>query len=520
MIRVKFITTALFLFFVGTVGVSAQNVTARVAGLEENKEYMTLLKKDEGLRSRTDSLMGVMRGVRSSLSKNAELRDSLTQQRADSLLVILSDAESAIYAARAEKMKLIDQINAIEQNHVLKSMGNIGDAQSAQGSKSIYNNAYFVKSFEPEDYKMLMEVHSKEKTAYEYAQNYTANYLKIKTLYDKYLVAQSEAEAESVYADMAGVMDENMILNRQLQKLWAEIYDQKVYVYSYFLEKEGREDILQLVENQMAEARQEKLNSIDNCVSESVADYCLQKPIALNYEMYVAKLLNLTSAMDSLSAAARVVRKVDYRMPKIDFERRSFVDYAPIEFSSRSPYNAQNPIPECVVYEYGTIYRILLGTYKYKQAVNIFRGASPLAIETLEDGRFSYYAGGLKTRAEAEKAVEIMKKKGFRNPEIVEWCDGRKTNLSDVNGGEPIAYRIEIKGGELDDMIHEVIETMASESQITKIAEESFIVGIFDSKAIAERLAQAIAKCNESLDVKVVELKPESDEENEEDDEV
>ena len=319
MIRVKFITTALFLFFVGTVGVSAQNVTARVAGLEENKEYMTLLKKDEGLRSRTDSLMGVMRGVRSSLSKNAELRDSLTQQRADSLLVILSDAESAIYAARAEKMKLIDQINAIEQNHVLKSMGNIGDAQSAQGSKSIYNNAYFVKSFEPEDYKMLMEVHSKEKTAYEYAQNYTANYLKIKTLYDKYLVAQSEAEAESVYADMAGVMDENMILNRQLQKLWAEIYDQKVYVYSYFLEKEGREDILQLVENQMTEARQEKLNSIDNCVSESVADYCLQKPIALNYEMYVAKLLNLTSAMDSLSAAARVVRKVDYRMPKIDF---------------------------------------------------------------------------------------------------------------------------------------------------------------------------------------------------------
>ena len=519
MIRVKFITTALFLFFVGTVGVSAQNVTARVAGLEENKEYMTLLKKDEGLRSRTDSLMGVMRGVRSSLSKNTELRDSLTQQRADSLLVILSDAESAIYAARAEKMKLIDQINAIEQNHVLKSMGNIGDAQSAQGSKSIYNNAYFVKSFEPEDYKMLMEVHSKEKTAYEYAQNYTANYLKIKTLYDKYLVAQSEAEAESVYADMAGVMDENMILNRQLQKLWAEIYDQKVYVYSYFLEKEGREDILQLVENQMAEARQEKLNSIDNCVSESLADYCLQKPIALNYEMYVAKLLNLTSAMDSLSAAARVVRKVDYRMPKIDFERRSFVDYAPIEFSSRSPYNAQNPIPECVVYEYGTIYRILLGTYKYKQAVNIFRGASPLAIETLEDGRFSYYAGGLKTRAEAEKAVEIMKKKGFRNPEIVEWCDGRKTNLSDVNGGEPITYRIEIKGGELDDMIHEVIETMAAESQITKIAEESFIVGIFDSKAIAERLAQAIAKCNESLDVKVVELKPESDEENKEDDE-
>ena len=308
MIRVKLITATLLFFLAGTVELSAQNVVARVSGLEENKDYMELLRGDERLRSRTDSLMGVIRQVRSSLSKNAELRDSLYQQRADSLLLVLSDAESAVYATRAEKMKFIDQINAIEQNHVLKSMGNIGDAQSAQGSKSIYNNAYFKKSIEAEDFKMLMDVHAKEKTAQEYSQTYAANYLKIKTLYDKYIVAQSEADAEAVYAEMSGVMDDNMILNKQLQKLWTEIYDQKVYVYSYFLEKEGREDILQLVENQMAEARQEKLNSIDNCVSESVADYCLQKPIALNYEMYVAKLLNLTSAMDSLSVAARAVR--------------------------------------------------------------------------------------------------------------------------------------------------------------------------------------------------------------------
>ena len=516
MIKAKFIATTLLFMTICAVDLSAQNVVARVSGLESNSEYMSLLSKDERLRSRTDSLMGVIRSVRSSLSKNSEQRDSLSQQRADSMLVLLSDAESAVYAARAEKMKLLDQINSIEQNHVLKSMGKIGDAESAQGSKSIFSNAYFIKSLEPEDYKMLMEANAKEKVAYGYAQEYADNYLKIKTLYDKYVIAQSEADAESVYAEMAGVMDDNMILNKQLQKMWAEIYDQKVYVYSYFLEKEGREDILQMTENQMMEARQEKLNSIDNCISEPVADYCLQKPIALNYEMYAAKLLNQTAAIDSLSVASRTVRKLDYRMPKIEFERRSFVDYAPIEFSARSPYNTQNPIPECVVYEYGTIYRILLGTYKYKQAVNIFRNASPLSIETLEDGRFSYYAGGLRTRAEAEKAVEIMKKKGFRNPEIVEWCDGRKTNLSDVDGGEVVTYRVEIKGGELDDMIHEVIETMAANSQITKLAEDAFVVGPFDSKAVADRLAQAIGKCNESLTVSVVELKPESDEEDSE----
>ena len=109
-----------------------------------------------------------------------------------------------------------------------------------------------------------------------------------------------------------------------------------------------------------------------------------------------------------MSAASRDVRQIDYRLAKIDVERRSFVDYQAIEFHQRSPYTNSNPVPDCIVYEYGTIYRILLGTYKYKQNVTIFRNASPLCIETLDDGRFSYYAGGFRTRTEAEKAVEVM----------------------------------------------------------------------------------------------------------------
>ena len=215
---------------------------------------------------------------------------------------------------------------------------------------------------------------------------------------------ETEAEAEAVYADIAAATDESLVLERQLAKLWSEIYDQKTYVYSYFLEKENREDILEITESMLGEARQEKLSSADNCVSEAVADYCLQKPVVLNYEIYVAKLLNQTAAIDSLSNASKNVRQIDFRMPPVEVKRRSFVDYEAIEFTPRSPYNASNPIPDCIVYEYGTIYRILLGTYKYKQAVSTFRGASPLCVETLEDGRFSYYAGGLKTRAEAETA--------------------------------------------------------------------------------------------------------------------
>jgi hypothetical protein len=127
----------------------------------------------------------------------------------------------------------------------------------------------------------------------------------------------------------------------------------------------------------------------------------------------------------------------------------------------------------------------------------------------LEDGRFAYYAGGLHSSAEAEAAVEVMKKKGFRNPQVVEWCDGRKTNLSEQGEGEPISFRVIIKGTALDATVKEVISTMAAEAQLSKVADDEFWLGMFASRATAERVASAIEKCDDSLWVDIVDNRPE-----------
>ena len=244
MMKCRFVITGLFALLVGIADASAQDIVARVPGLESNKDYMNLLRSDDKLRQKTDSLLAVVRDVRVAMRSDSELRDSLSQIRMDSMRIVLSDAENAIYNMRTQKMKLIDQINAIEQQHVLSSMGNIGGADGAKGSGSIFNNEYFKKSIAPEDFKTLISMQGKETTVRDYAQTYTKNYSKIKSLYDKYLLVTTEAEAEELYRQMATVMDENMVLERRLAKLWTEIYDQKIYVYSYFLEKESREDIL------------------------------------------------------------------------------------------------------------------------------------------------------------------------------------------------------------------------------------------------------------------------------------
>ena len=60
-----------------------------------------------------------------------------------------------------------------------------------------------------------------------------------------------------------------------------------------------------------------------------------------------------------------------------------------------------------------------------------------------------------------------------------------------------------------DEAVQDVIATMASECQVSKIADGKFIVGMFDSRAVAQRVADALAKCDENLMIEVSELKSE-----------
>ena len=182
MIKNKIIVPGLLLAGMSVVAAQAQEVTARIPELETNETYMTLMRNDARLRFKTDSLLGVVRQLRSELNRNAESRDSLAQQRTDSMSVLLTDAEAAIFSMRAQKIKLIDQINTIEQEQVLSSLGNIGEAQGASSSGSIYSNSYFRNSLDSEDFKLLLTSHGKESNAQNHAQAYVKNYTRIKEL--------------------------------------------------------------------------------------------------------------------------------------------------------------------------------------------------------------------------------------------------------------------------------------------------------------------------------------------------
>ena len=98
-------------------------------------------------------------------------------------------------------------------------------------------------------------------------------------------------------------------------------------------------------------------------------------------------------------------------------------------------------MPELRIFERGTIYRILLGTFRSKQPMTLFKGVQPLFIAENDDETYSYYAGGFATLAEAEEAQLFLKEKGFRAPEVCRWENGEMINLTEAEeSGEALPF--------------------------------------------------------------------------------
>ena len=190
---------------------------------------------------------------------------------------------------------------------------------------------------------------------------------------------------------------------------------------------------------------------------------------------------------------------------EIEVAERYFLQYDSVIFTKTPKYSNQNPIPECKVYEHGTIYRILLGTFNTKRAVSTFRGAYPLSYLVNDEDKWCYYTGGFATREEADSVQVVLKKHGFLRPEVVVWNDGVYRNL-DREDETPVAYRVEISGADdLPDAVRQVIAEQAGGRELSRVGQQLFIIGTFDDRAVAEQLVQAIGQADPSLEIKVAE---------------
>ena len=494
---------ALGAVFLTAGGVRAQQpeVEARIAGLEGNAYVHYVVREDAQLQMREDSIVNAVERARRQLRENPAARQQYSQD--------ILQLESRIFEIRNAKGRLIDRINTIEQEWVLASLNGAAQQPAASAEKSpaeavpdslkvrnLVDNLYFREHLPAEDYAALRDAQRQEMRAVDYVNRYFANHGTLTELAETYAAVQTEAEAMEVFERYNALQGVNRALADSLAATWNSMLD-----------KMGEEEVLAREEEALSEASRQLSALQGETASDAVADYFLRKRVVVDYEAAVAGVLALDAARDSLRGVAAQLESIDYRLPRVEVAERYFLDYDSVAFSSKPVYSYQNPIPECRVYANGTIYRILLGTFNTKRAAATFRGAYPLFYLINDEGKWCYYAGGFATLAEAEAAQALLKKRGFVRPEIVVWTDGAARNLSLDPEAAKVTYRVEITGTDaLSDEVKGVIAATGEVYELSRVGSQLFVVGAFDDRAVADRLAESIRQTDAALEVKVAEI--------------
>lgn len=488
-------------------------VKARIAGLEENAEYMSLLADGVGLQRVEDSLMRV-------IDQNRKLFADDPENRAKYGEAILA-LEEQVFGLRNRKGDIFSRINTIEQDWLIENMNSLPQQVATQPTEQpildtiveqasvqttrLVDDIHFVTALDSLDYVALQRAQDDELKVVEYFNMFSKNHAAMASIRGQYEQTQDAAEAARLYSNYQVLCGLCEALNDSISTRWGAIFDAKSYAYTLMLEMERRDDLLENSELSLSQALQRAADERGRYASDAICSYFNTKRSMIDTEIELARMYGLGMAQDSLGKLKRHIEMTDYRLPKIEIEERFFLAYEPIGVSSPSRYNSRKPIPECEVYERGTIYRVVLGTFSQQQPISIFRGVYPLYRIKTEDDKWRYFAGGFATEAEADEAQVKLKNMGFRRPEVVVWRDGVYTNLVEEREAAVDVvqmFRIEIVAEQMTDELRAAIDTHAEGKDMTRL-NGRFIVMSFVTREEAEQVAAAISSEVENVTVEV-----------------
>lgn len=513
MTMLKKLYIALALFLCAASSLSAQ-VRPRVAGLESDKTYMSLLEEELKLRSREDSLVKVVAVLRDKLRSD---RENL-QIHSQNILKLEGD----IFDIRNNIGRIAGRTSAIEQEFILKNLGAgtvgaetatqpSGKKTAADISPDLTANPYFKDNMPAEDYAALKSAGDKEKAVTSYRRLFDTNYGHLSKIVGEYSRTDNATSADSLwtlYIDqkriLAAISDSIATLNNY-------IFDTKVYSYTLLLDLMNEKRKIDEFSEKSAQVRSAEAQLDGNTESVPVSAYPLRKRLMLDYETTLAGMLSLNKALDSLQRASKGLGGIQADYPPISLEERIFIDYEPITIHTPSKYNAANPIPDLAIYDKGTVYRILLGSFLREQPVSLFRGAYPIGLWRTDEGRYNYYAGGFATQEEAREALAQMQRTGFKAPKIALWNYGDYSLPDETQPpqtGKPSdgaqLFRIDITGskGDLSNAVKSTVSETSPGKDIMRIGTK-FTVGTFTSEGEAEKVAAAIRAADPVLEVSV-----------------
>ena len=463
-----------------------------------------------------DSVAEVLTEHRANYARNESMREKLTptilslekevvrlQAEYEAVLdkISQSDIKESLSAYKEAKLNATKSSNQIvaESNEKSEYIPN-----KARMKRDLVANDYFVTRLVSSDYKTLYEAQQREKRVKELVARIHSEYGKLLSLQREYMVVPTRRQADSVALLFTAKCGDIAGIDSEITSLWSSLYYNKMYAYDLLMEREGKNAMLDLSAEGTARAEREISENSEMYQSDALVGYYARKRVLIDYELQLATSLSLTSSRDSLRLVQAELKNCDYRLSKLSLQRRSFIEYEDIEVKTPTVYNSKNPVPRTKVYDYGTVYRIRVGLFSKRPNISALRGVMPLSYtDDYNKGLYAYFVGGFRTEQEAKEGANYLKKLGFKEPIIAVWVDGEYYPTLEEMYRSQSQYNLEISGvATLTDEMKAKILSHKSDCTISRIG-SNFVVGIFESKSLAEAVASDLRAMSGDVNVKI-----------------
>jgi hypothetical protein len=122
---------------------------------------------------------------------------------------------------------------------------------------------------------------------------------------------------------------------------------------------------------------------------------------------------------------------------------------------------------------------------------------------------FCYYAGGYAKESEAREALQFLKDKGFKNPELCCWKDGSMSVISTAKAEpkKPVSktrYMVVINESNPDAAMRQLINKEAPGKIISRSG-SNYAVGMFTELGDADALLTALMEAYPTLEMSITE---------------
>lgn len=294
--------------------------------LEGNLEY-------KGYKVQLDSLQKMQESIVEQIDKLKALSESDPDNKEQYVEKVLR-LEGELFNVRSRVGVCSSKCSTIEQEFIIKNMGKKKSSAAAAAAAGKQNantnlllNKFFVDNVTADEMTHIKSRFDIDSLASVLRDSMSRQITVIRAMDEALRRTQDAAIADSLFAVAEASLDVVKECENKLAKVWKDMYDTKLYVYTRLLDKLNVSvSVLSKFSERSREIRSDKESAGEAKFSPIFYAYSFEHELIMSYEKVLAEKLVYLSALDSLSKKMDIVRTRRFDEMAIELPEWDYVD--------------------------------------------------------------------------------------------------------------------------------------------------------------------------------------------------